>query len=726
MNDFEQVKEKCNIMEIAGRYTHLKKSGKEYAGICPLHDEKTGSFYVNKDKQTFYCYGCQAGGDVIELVRLKENVDVFTALEMLATEKGIQLSHHNNEGYQRRKEFQQRQSALVEAANKKAAVKAAVDYLLQRGINQASVNRFKIGYGEKNHSIIIPLVDHRNLEIGYAERFIGDPPPGFSGKYRLPSEDPNSPFYNELFKKSEFLFNEHNARKAVKKDQYLLIFEGQFDAIAADQIGLMASVACMQSSLTLEQAKRVVKLAEDNTVIVLVPDKNKAGMTSVKQNTEMIRSLSPKAVIKVMKLPLEHNESGKECDMNDFVRKGLDRQTAEGYIDVVEVALIDLMMMQTTDRQLQHEYARDIAGNVENPFVRERIANYLAERWETDVENVDKLLQVKREVSLFADTKDIDDLYLAFMNKLFNAQQNNLTLGYPQMDKVINSGMGIPTGWVLDFLARSSVGKTAFALNVISNAIDNHNVGCTFFSFEQQDSDLYPKIAAIRNQLSQKRIMHEYANANDDVYHTRIRDAMKGKLLVFEKQRLDLNQMEDIILTADERFFEEVPQKIVLIDYLGFIKVNGIKNKYEGLSELTAELKQLAKRTNKLFVVLVQTSRKGGNGAEPVSFEDARDSGTIEENADILIGAYRPELDQQLGSREIIEVLDDYMMQILKNRNGPQGITFRSKFDKPEQIIREWGEGEKQHMMWEMVDKMADFGSEEERILYLREGRTAI
>lgn len=712
-------------MEIAGRYTHLAKRGKEFMGLCPIHGEKSPSFAVNKQKQTFYCYGCGAGGDVIELVRLKENVDVYAALEMLAAEKGIQLSTEDNEGYQRRKEAQKRQNALVEAANKKAAQKEAVEYLLNRGISQASVDKFKIGYGEKNHSIVIPLIDRRGMAIGYAERFIGDPPAGFKGKYRLPSEDPKSSIYNELFKKSEFLFNEHNARTALKQEQYLLVFEGQFDAIAADQMGFHASIACMQSSLTMEQAKRLLKLAEDNTVIVLVPDKNKAGMASVKQNTDLIRGLNTRAIIKALMLPLRLHESGKEYDMNDFVREGLVKEEALSFIRSVEIALIDLMMAKTEDRQLQQEYARDIASMVDNPFVREEIAAFLSERWGTDLEKVDKLLQVKRTVSLFEHVKDIDDMYESFMNKLFS-DENSLNLGYPQLDKVINSGMGIPTGWVLDFLARSSVGKTAFALNVISNAATILGVGSTFFSFEQQGSDIYPKMAAIRHNISQRKVVDEYSNFRNEDRHSSIRNDLKGKLLVFENGRLNLEQIEEIIMSADEQFFEEVPQKIVLIDYLGYIKANNMKNKYEALSEMTAELKQLAKRTNKLFIVLVQTSRKGGVGSEPVSFEDARDSGTIEENADILLGAYRPDLDPELGSKELIEVLDDYMIQLLKNRNGPSGVGFRYKFDKPQQIIREWRDGEKQALSYEMIEKMMTFGSEEERIIYLREGRTAI
>lgn len=721
MNDFERVKENFDLLEVAGRYTHLKRSGKEFVGLCPIHSEKTPSFYVNREKQQFYCYGCAAGGDVIELVRLIQNTDVYTALEMLAEENGIALSTHENEGYQRRKDFQRRQASLIDKATDTLSRKQeAVEYLVNRGITQAAVDKFRIGYGEKNHSVIIPLLDHRNMPIGYAERFIGEPPPGFSSKYRLPSEDPKSSSYNELFRKSEFLFNEYNARLALKKDHYLLVFEGQLDVISADQIGFHASVACMQSSLTVEQAKRIIKLAEDNTVIVLVPDKNEAGMKSVKRNADVLRNINAKIPIRVLKLPERLHESGKEFDMNDFVRDGLNRETATSMIDVVEIALIDLMIRQTPDIQLQQEYARDIAAKVETPVVQERLANYLAECWGIDRAKVDAFLKVRREVKLYEHFKDIDDMYESFMNKVFDSGRNNLTLGYAGLDKIINSGMGIPTGWVVDFLARSSVGKTAFALNVISNAVERHKVGCMFFSFEQQDSDIYPKIASIRTRMSQKQILQEYSSFNSDTYHQELHRDLKHKLLVFERERLNLQQIEELICWGDEHYFQEAPNKLILIDYLGYIKANKVTNKYEGLSELTSELKQVAKRTNKVFIVLVQTSRKGGDGSEPVNFEDARDSGTIEENADVLIGAYRPELKKDLGSHDILEVLDDYMVQLLKNRNGPVGLTFRLKFEKSMQIIREWGESEKKVFIDRMANEIRRIGTEEERILFLR------
>lgn len=721
MRDFEKVKTQFDLLEVAGRYTHLKKSGKQFMGLCPLHSETTPSFSINKSKQQFYCHGCKAGGDVFDLIGQINNVDPFTSLEMLADEKGINLDSKSNEGYQRRRELQKKQSALVEAASKN--IKGASDYLVGRGFTNETAKKFKLGYGKQHHSIIIPLPDHRGMDIGYCERFIGDPPEGFKGKYRLPSESDN-----ELFKKSEFLFNEFNARKALKTETYLLVFEGQLDVMSADQIGFPAAVASMQSTLTSEQAEKIVKVAEENTVVVLVPDKDNTGQSSIKANHTMIKSLNPRLPVKVMNLPYEMNESGKTKDMNDFVKDGLTRGIAEALIKPVEIALISHMMVQTKDQQLQREYAKDIFQFTNDPFIQEEIIDFLGMAWACDTEMISKLFNTKSEISLLAHCKDVEQMYEEFMHKVLQSNENNLTLGYKQLDRIINSGKGIPTGWVVDFMARSAVGKTAFALNVVHNVITTHNVGATFFSFEQHATDIYPKLSAIHANVMQKQLIHEYENFDGMKYHDQMRRLLTGKFKMFDHHRLNLQEIESILNGLDEQYFTDTPCKLVLIDYLGYIKANGLQNKYEAMSEMTAELKQIAKRTNKVFIVLVQTSREGGDGSESLSFSAARDSGTIEENADILLGAYRPDLKKNFKKDEdpftvesLLPVLDDYRVEIKKNRNGVDGIEVNLKFDKPKQIIRDWKDGEKEMFIRNKREFMRKFnGTDEEKIAYLK------
>jgi len=723
MKDFEVVREHYDIVEYVRTFVHLRKSGKTFTGLCPLHGENTASFTVDPAKQLFYCHGCNEGGDIIKLHQLMERFGTpYEALEDLAQRKDIPLSSTTDEGYQRRKEFQKTQRKLIDKANSQSGKKEAVEYILHRGLTQESVTKFRIGYGQKNHSLIIPLADHRGLEVGYCERYIGEPPQGFHGKYRLPSENTESPYYNELFKKTEFLFNEYNSRKALKKEQHLLVFEGQLDAISADQIGFPAAVAYMQSSLAKEQAKRVCALAEENTVIVLVPDRNKSGMASIANNYHLLRSIHQKCVIKVLLLPLQLKD-GKEMDFNDYVKNGMDRTQAESYITFAEIGLLEVMMLNTNDILLQQQNAAEIMSEITNPYIRDHVSVFLADRWKMDVQKVQGMLSVKPQTSLYEKYRTIDDMYDSFMGRITKTNSGNLKLGYPQLDRILNSGMGVPTGWVLVYLARSSVGKTAFALNVIQHAVTVQNVGCNFFSFEQQDSDLYPKLVSINENITQNQVYEDYGDFGNYDHHQTLKQAYKDGLLVFEHQRLTITEIEDLVKMADQQYFDNIPCKIILIDYLGYIKTQGLR-RYEEISQLTAEIKQVAKRTNKLIILLAQTSRGEGkgssDGSKPVSFSDARDSGTIEENADILLGAYRPELNNELDSQELIQVLDDYHVQILKNRGGPSGADLTFKFDKPQQIIREWREDEKSVLIAKKYDECCRLGTEEERTLSLR------
>lgn len=719
MNEFERVKQAYDILDYAKELTHMKRSGKSSKGLCPIHSETTPSFTVDTVKQLFYCHGCREGGDIFKLFELVENVGTYEALETLAERKGIVLADPD-EGYIRRKEFQKKQSSIVERATEHMQKKEASEYMAQRGFTQETIIKFKIGYGAKNHSIIIPLTDHRGLVVGYCERYIGNPPQGYTSKYRLPSENPESDYYNELFKKTEFLFNEDNSRKALKKETYLLVFEGQFDAISADQVGFNASVACMQSSLSKEQAQRIVKLADDDTVIVLVPDKNKVGIESIQKNYELLKSINAKLIIKVMLLP-EELKDGKEKDFNDFVVGGMNREQAESYIEYGEIGLLQVMMMKTKDFSLQQEYTRDIVSGVNNIFVKDRICQYLSDQWKVPVEKVSSFLEVKVQSELYERFKTIDDMKDDFLGMIFNQEQNHLKTGYSELDKVINSGLGTPTGWVIVYLARSSVGKTAFALNMINHCIEIHKVGATLFSFEQQGSDLYPKLVSIHEEVTQKKVIFDSANFGVDKYHEKMKN-YQNNLLVWDYSKLKINEIEDLIRIADQRYFEDNPSKLILVDYLGYIKTEG-KSRYEELASLTAEIKQVAKRTKKVFVILAQVGRGEKNdGSKPVQFSDARDSGTIEENADILLGAYRPDLEQKLESRELITVMDDYHIQVLKNRNGPTGKDATLRFDKPKQIIREWREGEKNELIDKLIKKCTNLVTEEERIDFVREG----
>ena len=157
-NIVEEIKSRCNIVDVVGRVVTLKKAGSNYKGLCPFHNEKTPSFNVNEEKQIFKCFGCGASGDVIAFVEKYYNHDFRGACEMLAGEYGIDLtgafgsSEHKKELYEIN-----RQAAMFFYKALRSGMNPGYAYMKNRGISEETMNRFGIGYADGDwHS----LLDH--------------------------------------------------------------------------------------------------------------------------------------------------------------------------------------------------------------------------------------------------------------------------------------------------------------------------------------------------------------------------------------------------------------------------------------------------------------------------------------------------------------------------------------------------------------------------------------
>ena len=149
VNIVDEIKSRCNIVDVIGRVVPLKKAGSNYKGICPFHNEKTPSFVVSETKQIFTCFGCGATGDVLEFVKRYYNLDFRGAVEMLAKEYGISLegafksSRNKDELYEiNRQAARFFYRALRERAN------PGYPYMKNRGISDETLNKFGIGYAD--------------------------------------------------------------------------------------------------------------------------------------------------------------------------------------------------------------------------------------------------------------------------------------------------------------------------------------------------------------------------------------------------------------------------------------------------------------------------------------------------------------------------------------------------------------------------------------------------
>ncbi|PLS01180.1 DNA primase [Neobacillus cucumis] len=308
----DQIRQSVDIVEIISDYVQLKKQGRNYFGLCPFHGESTPSFSVSPDKQIFHCFGCGAGGNAFSFLMELEGVSFQEAAIKLAAKVNIDLGINMPQergGKKVSKELQ----AMMDAhellrkfyhhllVNTKEG-QHALEYLLNRGFTQESIDKFQIGYSLNSWDFVykfltkrdfLPewmekagLIIKRERDGTYFDRFrdrimfpIFDRHGNtiaFSGR-SLGADEPkylNSP-ETAIFNKSKILYNYHLAKPSIKKMQYAVLFEGFADVIAADRAGVENGIATMGTALTDEH---ITLLRQNVQTITICYDSDKAGI----------------------------------------------------------------------------------------------------------------------------------------------------------------------------------------------------------------------------------------------------------------------------------------------------------------------------------------------------------------------------------------------------------------------------------------------------------------
>jgi DNA primase len=151
MSTVEEIKQRLDILDIVGGYLRLEKAGSNFKALCPFHQEKTSSFFVFPDKQSWRCFGCGAGGDLIAFVMKKEDIDFTEALKLLADRAGVSLKRRKEPAEDRvtEKLYQINETAAkyyYDLLLQERVAKIARDYVENRGLSQKSVSDFQLGF----------------------------------------------------------------------------------------------------------------------------------------------------------------------------------------------------------------------------------------------------------------------------------------------------------------------------------------------------------------------------------------------------------------------------------------------------------------------------------------------------------------------------------------------------------------------------------------------------
>lgn len=336
----EEVVSQNDIVEVVSEYVTLKKSGRNYMGLCPFHREKSPSFCVSIDKQIFKCFGCSEGGNVISFIMKIENLDFWDSIEMLAERANIDTSRYEVNNYHNKmdstkKDLREtmfkinRDVALFYHDNLVELLKEeknpVKDYIISRKLDIKTINKFGIGYSTgkeplydylKNKGythdeimsadIIIPSKSGRVYDrffdrIMFPIFDIRDRVVAFGGRAFGPKvQDKTIPKYynsqeNDIYHKGKTLYLMNYAKR--EKVENIIIVEGYMDAVALQKFGFTNAVASLGTALTENQA-RLIKKYTDNVVIGY--DADEAGQAAILRGLDILASHGLN--VKVLKL----------------------------------------------------------------------------------------------------------------------------------------------------------------------------------------------------------------------------------------------------------------------------------------------------------------------------------------------------------------------------------------------------------------------------------------
>jgi len=407
----DRVKQQADIVRVVGEYVRLKKTGKDFSGLCPFHQEKTPSFTVSPIKQIFYCFGCGKGGDVFNFVREMEKCDFPEALKIVAEKSGIALPARRERSPEEHRETQHRtlilemhraaQTFYTQQLASTPEGRVAQAYLEDRGLDKPAIEQFGIGYAPSGgdtllrflrakykdekllaesglisrdqsgrlfdrfrRRITFPIANEGGKIVAFGCRALGDDTPKYLNS-------PETPIYS----KSNVLYHLDRAKEALRRQDFAILVEGYMDAIAVARAGISNVVASCGTSLAEPQIKLLARFTKR---VIVNYDPDSAGQAATERSVALL--LEQDFEVKVLALP---PIGDRKADPDLFIRE----KGAEEYLKLLKAAppYVDYLIARARRMDMSTGEGKLRAVNFLLPYLQKIPNRLLRSEWATRI-----------------------------------------------------------------------------------------------------------------------------------------------------------------------------------------------------------------------------------------------------------------------------------------------------------------------------------------------------
>ncbi|HUD44414.1 MAG TPA: DNA primase [Patescibacteria group bacterium] len=424
MDEVALIREKIDIVSLIGETVQLKKTGRNFKGLCPFHGEKSPSFIVSPERQIWHCFGCQAGGDAYSFVMEQEKIEFPEALRLLAKRVGVTLQNRGiSTGLAAKKErLYEANSLAVEfyhyLLTKHAAGKKALEYVQGRKINDKVIETFRLGFAPNQRDslvnylmkkkkftaeelldaglavqygrqlrdffwnrLIFPLYDHRENIVGFSGRIL--------------TVQSNGPKYINtretlIYHKGETFFGIQVTKESIKKEKQAILVEGEFDVISCFQAGVTNVLAVKGTALTPMQVNLLARYADKITICF---DGDKAGQEAMKRSIPIIDQKNLKTTVAVIPGSKDPDEAIKT---NELAFKQALKKDISVYDYLFDQAISSADPDSAEGKRMIAGTFLPVLASIGNLIIREHYLKKLSKAIDTSEDNLQK--EIERSV----------------------------------------------------------------------------------------------------------------------------------------------------------------------------------------------------------------------------------------------------------------------------------------------------------------------------------------